>query len=149
MQSSWYFITLIIPFFLILCVVILMSRYASDATTTPSTRAHTECDTQTSDQHAIVSPTYDILRVSRRTYTPLRSPQPSTTTTDNVLPSYVESRSVLFRGKTDVLNQPFVQKTNHMCHPHFQKGNDALIHEPANACPRVNIWKNGRCGLFV
>ena len=149
MQSSWYYITLSITCFFILGVVILISRYASDATITPSAHARTECETKTSEQRTIVSPTSDILRVSLRTYTPLHSPQPSTTTTDNVLPSYVESRSVLFCRKTDVLNQPFAQKTNHMCHQDFQKGDDALIHEPANACPRVNIWKNGRCGLFV
>ena len=74
--------------------------------------------------------------------------------TKNVLPSYVESRSILVEAE-DVSQQPFVQRTNNVMSPYAPLPNNVppslsvAEHTPASRCPRVNFWCSPLCGLYV
>lgn len=98
----------------------------------------------------VVKPTMIVVKPPKQNNS-IYSPQNTTLITDRVLPSYVESRSVLLKDNRNVSHQPFVQQTNHRRHQTLNTkiDVDVIAHKPVNACPRVNLWKNDMCGLFV
>lgn len=85
----------------------------------------------------------------------ITSPQAYTHLTNHILPSYVESRSVLWKGNQQGTTGhddafSYVQTNNHQ--PFSTQRNDAFeTHEntQTTAQPRVNLWNSSWCGLYV
>ena len=87
-------------------------------------------------------------------YTLTFQTMPTFKDTRNVLPSYVESRSVLIEVE-DVKQQPYEQRTNNVLSPcaplptNVQPSLYVVEHTPASSCPRVNFWCSPLGGLYV
>lgn len=81
------------------------------------------------------------------------SPQLRTVPTNIALPSYVESRSVQWNNTDhDVTICPYAQHNNHkpFSTQATHVGTEARRqHTPATTQPRVNLWCDRLCGIFV
>lgn len=91
----------------------------------------------------------------------IASPQANPHITDDTLPSYVESRSVLWKGNRENMAMAtehdeafsYAQTNNHQ--PYSTQGESIVeqrqlqLHRPATTQPRVNVWNSKLCGLYV